>query len=96
MLAATVPWLDLVVSLLGSIKMSTLSIMVPALIDTATNWDDLGKYKWKLWKNLFIFIFGLGGMILGTYVSMSNIIENFRKGKLTDSGAQTANQSISL
>jgi hypothetical protein len=33
-LAATVPWLDLFVSLLGAVKMSTLSIMAPALIDT--------------------------------------------------------------
>jgi hypothetical protein len=32
-LAATVPWLDLFVSLLGAVKMSTLSIMAPALID---------------------------------------------------------------
>ena len=31
-LAATVPWLDLLVSLLGAIKMSTLSLMAPALI----------------------------------------------------------------
>ena len=37
------PWLDLFVSLLGSIKMSTLSLMAPAIIDTATNWDDLGR-----------------------------------------------------
>ena len=31
-LAATVPWLDLLVSLLGAVKMSTLSLMAPALI----------------------------------------------------------------
>jgi hypothetical protein len=31
-LAATVPWLELLVSLLGAVKMSTLSLMAPALI----------------------------------------------------------------
>ena len=31
-LAATVPWLDLLVSLLGAVKMSTLSLMAPALV----------------------------------------------------------------
>jgi hypothetical protein len=33
-LAATVPWLELLVSLLGAVKMSTLSLMAPALIGT--------------------------------------------------------------
>ena len=51
-MAATVPWLDLFVSLLGAVKMSTLSIMAPALIDTASNWDNLGVLKWKAGKKL--------------------------------------------
>ena len=42
-LAATVPWLDLFVSLFGSIKITMLSLMAPAVIDTATNWEDLGR-----------------------------------------------------
>ncbi len=41
-LAATVPWLDLVVSLLGAVKMSTLALMVPAVLDTASHWDRPG------------------------------------------------------
>ena len=32
--------------------MSTLSIMAPALIDTASNWDNLGVLKWKAGKKL--------------------------------------------
>ena len=79
-LAATVPWLDLFVSLIGSIKMSTLSLMAPAIIDTATNWSDLGRGKWRLWKNALIFLFGLGGMILGAYVSTVNIVKKFQAG----------------
>ncbi len=42
-LAATVPWLDLVVALLGAVKMSTLALMAPALVDTASHWHDLGR-----------------------------------------------------
>merc|ERR1719411_1694643 len=38
-MAATVPWLDLLVSLLGAVKMSTLSLMAPALIDSAAHWN---------------------------------------------------------
>jgi len=77
LLAATVPWLDLFVALLGSVKMSTLSLMAPAIIDTAANWNDLGPYNWKGVKNLLIFLFGLFGCIMGTIISLQNIIENF-------------------
>jgi len=79
-LAATVPWLELVVALLGAVKMSTLAIMAPAIIDTATNWADLGRFRWKLIKNIFIFIFGFIGCIMGTYVALRDIIERFENG----------------
>ncbi len=80
-LAATVPWLELVVALLGAVKMSTLSIMAPAIIDTATNWADLGPCRWKLIRNVFIFLFGLFGCIMGTYVALRDIIERFESGQ---------------
>jgi proton-coupled amino acid transporter len=76
-LAAIVPWLDLVVSLLGALKMSTLSIMAPAIIDIASNWHDQGKFRWRTGKNILIFIFGFFGFVIGTYVSLYNIILNF-------------------
>merc|ERR1712020_470839 len=79
-LAATVPWLDLFVSLLGAVKMSTLSLMAPAIIDTASNWNELGVYNWKMVKNISIFIFGLFGCIIGTIVTLHNIIEKFMTG----------------
>ena len=78
-LAATVPWLDLFVALLGAVKMSTLSIMAPALIDTASNWDNLGKFKWKAVKNTLLFVFGFFGCIVGTVIALQNIIENFMR-----------------
>ena len=77
LLAATVPWLDLFVALLGSVKMSILSLMAPAIIDTASNWNDLGRFNWKGIKNLLIFLFGLFGCIMGTIISLQNIIQNF-------------------
>ena len=79
-LAATVPWLELVVALLGAVKMSTLSIMAPAIIDTASNWSNLGRYKWVLIKNVVIFLFGLFGCIMGTYVALRDIVRNFQEG----------------
>lgn len=76
-LAATVPWLDLFVSLLGAVKMSVLSLMAPAIIDTASNWKNLGPCNYKLLKNGLIFVFGLLGCVFGTYVSLRGIINNF-------------------
>ena len=74
------PWLELVVALLGAVKMSTLSIMAPAIIDTASNWNNLGRYKWVMVKNVIIFLFGLFGCIMGTYVALRDIVVNFQEG----------------
>ena len=75
-LAAVFPDLELFVSLLGAIKMTTLILMAPALIDTASNWKDLGKYNWKAIKNGIIFLFGMIGMIMGTFGCAQKMIEN--------------------
>merc|ERR1712018_464006 len=79
-LAATVPWLELVVALLGAVKMSTLSLMAPAIIDTASNWSNLGRFRWILVKNVIIFLVGFVGCIMGTYVALHDIVKNFRNG----------------
>ena len=59
-MAATVPWLDLLVSLLGAVKMSTLSLMAPALIDSAAHWNSDSSHKKMVRsvKNTGIFIIG--------------------------------------
>merc|ERR1712168_775474 len=59
-MAATVPWLDLLVSLLGAIKMSTLSLMAPALVDSAAHWnsDSRPVFIYRCIKNIIIFIIG--------------------------------------
>jgi hypothetical protein len=76
-----VPWLDLVVSLLGAVKMSTLCLMAPALIDVAANWNDHSANKvFNVAKNAFVFGFGLVGGSFGTYTSLVNIVENFANG----------------
>ncbi|XP_023344937.1 proton-coupled amino acid transporter 1 isoform X1 [Eurytemora carolleeae] len=80
-LAATVPWLDLLVSLLGAVKMSTLSLMAPALIETSANWstDTRTKCIFRSLKNSFIFLVGLLGCIIGTYISLLEIVKKFQE-----------------
>ena len=80
-MAATVPWLDLLVSLLGAVKMSTLSLMAPALIDSAAHWtSDTGAvFVYRSVKNILVFIIGFLACIVGTYISTLEIVNNFRK-----------------
>merc|ERR1712179_810615 len=67
-MAATVPWLDLLVSLLGAIKMSTLSLMAPALVDSAAHWnsDSPPVFVYRCIKNSFVFVIGFLACIIGT------------------------------
>lgn len=78
--AASVPWLDLLVSLLGAVKMSTLSLMAPALIDSAAHWnvDTQGWFFYRCVKNVILFTIGFLACIVGTYISLVAIINNFR------------------
>merc|ERR1711892_1218475 len=81
-MAATVPWLDLLVSLLGAIKMSTLSLMAPALVDSAAHWNSDSKtvFVYRCIKNVFIFTIGFLACVIGTYISTMEIVKNFRNG----------------
>ena len=82
-LAATVPWMDLLVSLISCLTISTLSIMVPAMIDTALYWKTESGSRWfylRLLKNVFIFCAGFLAFIVGSYMSLSDIIKKFKSG----------------
>lgn len=65
-------------SLIGAISLSTLGIIFPAIIETNTYWHDpgLGRFKWRLIKNVLLITFGLIGFSTGTYVSILGIIES--------------------
>ncbi|XP_044743205.1 proton-coupled amino acid transporter-like protein pathetic isoform X2 [Chrysoperla carnea] len=73
-LAALVPNLGVVISLVGALSSSTLALIFPPLIEIITFWPDMGKYKWILWKDILIMLFGIAGFIFGTYASVANII----------------------
>ncbi|XP_046387616.1 proton-coupled amino acid transporter-like protein CG1139 isoform X2 [Ischnura elegans] len=74
-LAAAIPNLGAVISLVGAVSSSTLALIFPPFIEIITFWDKgLGKYNWVLWKDIFIMIFGLLGFGFGTYASIMNIV----------------------
>ena len=77
-IAVAIPNLGGFISLVGAVCLSTLGLIFPAIIDLVTFYEDpgLGRYNWRLWKNVFLICFGLIGFITGTYVSINEIIHS--------------------
>ncbi|KAL2748851.1 proton-coupled amino acid transporter-like protein pathetic isoform X3 [Vespula maculifrons] len=76
--AIALPSLGPFISLVGAVCLSTLGMMFPSVIELVTVWEQdngLGKYKWRLWKNIAIISFGVLGFLTGSYVSIKEIIE---------------------
>lgn len=74
-LAIAIPNLGAVITLVGAFSSSALALIFPPLIEIVTFWpSNLGKYNWILWKDMSIIFFGFVGFVLGSYVSILNII----------------------
>lgn len=70
-LAALVQNLNAIISLVGALSSSTLALIFPPLIEIVTfGPHGLGRYYWKLWKDLAIMIFGILGFFFGSYASI--------------------------
>ncbi|XP_063375142.1 proton-coupled amino acid transporter-like protein pathetic [Cydia amplana] len=77
-LAAAFPNLELFISLCGAIFLSTLGLLTPAIVDTVHNWDrGLGRFNWKLWKNMFIGLISLVALFAGSYKSISDMVAKY-------------------
>lgn len=75
LLAALIPNLGAVISLVGAVSSSTLALIFPPLIEIITFWPDgLGRNYWVLWKDLAIMTFGICGFVFGTYTSVAQIV----------------------
>ncbi|CAD7081916.1 unnamed protein product [Hermetia illucens] len=75
-IAAAIPNLGPFISLIGAVCLSTLGLIFPALIELVVYWErpGLGRYNWRLWKNIFLMVFGVIGFFTGTYVSVKEIL----------------------
>jgi proton-coupled amino acid transporter len=75
--AIAIPNLDPFISLVGAVCLSTLGLMFPSVIELVTVWEQengLGKWNWRLWKNIAIIAFGVLGFVTGTHVSIQEIV----------------------
>lgn len=78
-LAISIPRLGLFISLFGALCLSVLGIAFPAIIEICVLWpeNDFGPCKFMLIKNILLIVFGLLGLVVGTYVSIVDIVKSF-------------------
>jgi len=75
-LAVAVPTISPFISLIGALCFSLLGLVVPAFIEVITFWDrGLGPYRWRLWKNIVVGIFGVMALAFGSYTSIREIAQ---------------------
>ncbi|KAL5280369.1 hypothetical protein ACFFRR_004389 [Megaselia abdita] len=74
-LAACIPRLESIISLVGAVSSSALALIAPPIIEIVTFWPvGFGKYNKMLWKDIGILIFGVLGFVFGTYTSVADIL----------------------
>ncbi|XP_031630072.1 proton-coupled amino acid transporter-like protein CG1139 [Contarinia nasturtii] len=79
LLAVAIPKLDLFISLIGALCLSTLGLIFPALIESMVYWHDTCGIQRALMimKNVLIAIFGLFAVFVGTSTSVIAIWQSF-------------------
>lgn len=79
LLAVAIPNLELFISLFGALCLSALGLAFPALIQICTFWYYVSGVKrvWLVVSNTIIVVVGVAGLVIGTYTSLSEIIEKF-------------------
>ncbi|KAH8378789.1 hypothetical protein KR009_001364, partial [Drosophila setifemur] len=81
-IAVALPNLGPFISLIGAVCLSTLGMIVPSVIELAVYHEDpgYGRFKWRLWKNSGLILFGVVGFVAGTYVSILEFHAEFSGG----------------
>lgn len=78
LLAVAVPTIGPFVGLIGALCFSLLGLVFPVVIEVITYWDiGFGPGNWLLFKNAFLFVFGVLAIVFGSYLSVLDIIKEY-------------------
>ncbi|PNF20534.1 Proton-coupled amino acid transporter-like protein CG1139 [Cryptotermes secundus] len=79
LLAVAIPRLELFISLFGALCLSALGIAFPATVELCLLWPSksYGRFYWILVKDILLIVCGILGLVIGTYVSIANIVHSF-------------------
>ncbi|XP_061706445.1 proton-coupled amino acid transporter-like protein pathetic [Cydia pomonella] len=81
-IAAAFPNLELVISFVGAVFLSTLGLLFPAIIEIVYRWDrDTGRFNYIIYKDIIIAIVSIIALVSGAYVSIVGLIEEFIIGQ---------------
>ncbi|KAM4674999.1 proton-coupled amino acid transporter 1-like [Discoglossus pictus] len=82
-LAILVPRLDLVISLVGSVSSSALALIIPPILEIFTYYSE-GLSRWVIAKDILISFVGFLGFVLGTYVTLWELLAPHSLPSLND------------
>jgi len=74
-----IPDLSVFLSLVGSFCLSILGLIFPALLQICVQYSEgYGPFRIKLIINVLLLCFGVFGGVVGTYVSIVDIVEVYK------------------
>ncbi|KAL5289754.1 hypothetical protein ACFFRR_009649 [Megaselia abdita] len=78
-IAVALPNLGPFISLIGAVCLSTLGLIIPAVVETVVYREEpgFGRFNWRLIKNITLMLFGVLGFITGTIVSITEFVAEF-------------------
>lgn len=78
-MAVAIPNLELFISLVGALSLSTVGILIPPFLDCVTRWRTTHGYAkaFMIFKNLLIGLIGLAGFVIGTTLSIKDIVKTY-------------------
>ncbi|CAG9792101.1 unnamed protein product [Diatraea saccharalis] len=68
------PMLEQIINIVGALFYSILGLIIPGIVETIFRWENLGRFNWIMWKNMFIILFGICSLLSGCAVTISDII----------------------
>ncbi|XP_041986662.1 proton-coupled amino acid transporter-like protein pathetic [Aricia agestis] len=75
LLAVAVPHIAPFMGIIGAFCFSLLGLIAPAFIEIITFWDiGFGPYKYLIWKNILVVLFGLFALVFGTKDAVINMM----------------------